>query len=412
MAMDLGINDFVSFANRGRVGENVPAITIPAAPTGTPAWTEARAIDLSGRLNAANTGLRATANNQRDATRDFLSLYWATKGDLKERDAAGAQTGQWVIRNGTTDAEKTTIQNLLFRGADSSGLTSATTSLISRVHIGADTRTVNGASAPANRFPQINAVLTALGIDSTPVVPHEHHFHVYLRPPAAKVLNSNGGTNLLADSIAHSSAHATEGAVLHQEMETMLVAAKFPKVDRAIKRCQTWGSAAEVEPDTDAKYLYVKGRGTSPAEHALWVKEWNALTATRIQLVEPPLYGTYTIRGGNTNGVNGYTYIPPSKDYKGEDRWSFLVELSNGKRVLVRYQMSPGQDDLDDCKLNLLSQLDGLSADEQVASNTSDLLAWIEQALRARFLSEASGVSYSFYHLAGRKRSPSWLTSA
>ncbi len=176
-------------------------------------------------------------------------------------------------------------------------------------------------------------------------------------------------------SAAQSFASFTISGVPLHKANVMLAAAKLPKADRVVKLCQNWGSAPEIEAEGDAKSLYVKGRGTSPAEHALWVKEWNALTAKRIQLVEKPLYGSYTVSGDDPTGVDIlYKYIPPSRDFKGEDRWSFLVELSNGKSVLVRYQMSPGSHDLDACKSTLLGWADQtlkpswLSADSEVRS--------------------------------------------
>lgn len=151
-----------------------------------------------------------------------------------------------------------------------------------------------------------------------------------------------------------------------------------------------------------AKTLYVKGRGTSPAERALWEKEWNALKPTRIQLIEKPLYGSYSVTGDDPAGVNvRYDYIPPSPDYRGEDRWSFLVDLSTGRRVLVRYQMSPGAGDLDECRMNLLSYVETVDPSDGGAGQASDLLTWIEQALRSTTLSTASNVSYTFSMLAG-----------
>lgn len=235
MAMDLGIHDFVSLTNQSRQGEAVPSVTIPA---GTPTWSEQRAIQLSGLLNVAPTAPNSsnpTANNQRDMTRDFLSLYRATKSDLKVRDELGNQTGVWVIVNGASDTEKQEIQNLLFRGGNVAGQPDANVSLITRVHIGAESK--NNGNVLTNRYPDVNNVLGALGINSNFAAPHEHHFHIYIRPPVAEVLKSQ---NLRVDEPENSSKY-TDNNFLNEDE---LIAANFPKTDRKILYCQNWGGVA------------------------------------------------------------------------------------------------------------------------------------------------------------------------
>lgn len=118
MAMDLGLIDYVSDKYQGTFGlENTRAITIPADIAKLPkAWDYGRAITLSALLpNDMDDG--KPINNQRAATRDFLSLYWATKNDIKQIDANGNSGSEWAIVNGKTDAEKLSIQTALFRGA-------------------------------------------------------------------------------------------------------------------------------------------------------------------------------------------------------------------------------------------------------------------------------------------------------
>lgn len=126
-----------------------------------------------------------------------------------------------------------------------------------------------------------------------------------------------------------------------------------PKYDKVWKMCTNWGGPDEdlINPEADAKSFFVKGRDSSKAGMALYKKEWESLKATRAELLDPPLYGRYQRL---ESGL--YRYIPPNIDYKGEDRWSFIVELNNGKTVLLKMQLSPGASDLrgNECKINLL----------------------------------------------------------
>ncbi|HMW19274.1 MAG TPA: hypothetical protein PJ981_15925, partial [Accumulibacter sp.] len=137
MAMDLGLNDYVSDKYQSVFGlKNTPAITIPADTAKLPkAWDYGRAITLSALLpNDMDNG--KPLNNQRAATRDFLSLYWATKNDIKQLDANGNSGSEWAIVNGKTDAEKRSIQTALFRGAGKNLKPDSSVSLISQVLIG------------------------------------------------------------------------------------------------------------------------------------------------------------------------------------------------------------------------------------------------------------------------------------
>ncbi|MDP3926531.1 MAG: hypothetical protein Q8Q84_24665, partial [Hydrogenophaga sp.] len=164
MAMDIGINDWISYTNQLRQGEqHIPAISIPALPEGQPKWSVERARDLSGLLNSANSAppnVTPSINNQQAMTRDFLSLYWATKEDMREPDS-----GHWLITNGRSDAEKATIQNALFRAGNAQRVPDPDKSLIKSVFIGAQTTIRKDVVRDANTFDQVNRVLKALGID-------------------------------------------------------------------------------------------------------------------------------------------------------------------------------------------------------------------------------------------------------
>lgn len=63
--------------------------------------------------------------------------------------------------------------------------------MISWTHIG-------GSGSNQNPYPSINAILGKLGIGSSAVDTHHHHFHIYLRPPERLDIEQN----LLADASA------------------------------------------------------------------------------------------------------------------------------------------------------------------------------------------------------------------
>ncbi len=84
-------------------------------------------------------------------------------------------------------------------------------------------------------------------------------------------------------------------------------------------------------PDDDAKAAFVSD-GDSPQLAALHV--------TRITLIAGPSNGAMVVfrRGpGDTGGGFRYVVMP---GYFGLDRAKFVVEFSNGKKVLIRYLMS------------------------------------------------------------------------
>ena len=152
MAMDLGVSNYIDFANQTRAAESrVAAIVIPQ---GAPQWSSQRAVDLSSLLNAqpfVAASAHPRINNQRAAVQDFLSMYWVTKEDIKVRDAQGNQTLQWAIRNGANEADKREIQNLLFRAAGDDGRPDANNGLITKALIGADlTKSAAAGGLPAN----------------------------------------------------------------------------------------------------------------------------------------------------------------------------------------------------------------------------------------------------------------------
>ena len=348
--MDLGISNYISTFNQLRDGENVPAIVIPQ---GTSTWSERRAIDLAALLNSAATGPKANQlsnNDQRAAIQDFLSLYWATKEDIKRRDAQGAQTQQWVIQNGSNDAEKRRIQNLLFRDANQAGQSDASVSLISSVLIGAEQSKLvkGGPLVNANRYQRINAVLGALGILSSNSRDHQHHFHIYFKPPAPEaiaavrnLLTESSGDLQFSLGMGQTPTQFYQDTTGEAQAIELLAQAQLPKADRVVNECRAIEGGEFVIPGSEAKHLFVKWKGRAPQDLS-WQKEWNAISVLSVSLVEKPSKGALVAQGNDPIGDSGYTYVSSASEFTGTDRFSFLVKLSNGKSVLMRYQMEPG----------------------------------------------------------------------
>ena len=415
MAMDLGISDFVSLTNQLRTAESYIEQIDVSSVAGS-GWSEQRAIELVKLLNANKTGPAQgtpTDNNQRAATQQFLSIYWATVSDLKVRDPiTDAQTGEWVIKNGDTEADKRKIQDALFRGANASGAVDSSISLIKQVYIGAPTTKRNNQTVLANRYPQINAVLGALGITSSAIIPHENHFHIALRPPAP--VDIEGGKNLLLATGNYSlnPLASPSGFVGNIDDRTAVeVLAKKPKIKNAavVNLCQKWGTAPAVEPIGDAlAFYFVEQPGEDEASNRRYFAEYARLyDGATVELIEPPLYGTYFMgrqdpHDSATKFVpaqgpsNLYVYVPPTPDYTGEDRWSFRVTLKDGRQVIVRYQMSPGDQSIGDgCKATLLGYASSLD-DENLNG-----VSWQQTSPLSTLLSSAQSAFTGFTDLPG-----------
>lgn len=330
--MDLGINDYISYDYQGEFGlKNTPAITIPVGTA--KGWDNHRALSLSALLESKED------NNQRDATHDFLTLYWTTKNDLMLRDQQGNTTSNWAILSGKTEAEKRQIQTALFTGADKNLKADASISLISNVHIGASkrTRTVNGVKKEenANTYPNIRAVLTQLGIKNNDVKPHEHHFHLYLKPPAPLEI-AKGPQAMRMDFASWDDAVEdanNEQKELFQAGSSSLVKKKFDKIVSECTMARTYANDS------------THPAGTAQGQYAHGYEENQKLKVLNLEVVTKPKYGDLILRTTRANDGKQepsdpfFKMVAHSVDYIGEDFAEYRVDLSNGKSVLVREYM-------------------------------------------------------------------------
>ena len=408
MAMDLGISNHIDFANQTRAAESrVTAIVIPQ---GAPQWSSQRAVDLSNLLNAQPfiaPGGERLINNQRAAVQSFLSMYWATKEDIKQRDAQGNQTQQWVIQNGQNEAQKREIQSLLFRATGNDGRPNADKSVITETLIGANlTKSAEKGGVSANRYPEVGKVLTALGIKNGLSNGHQNHFHIYTTPPAPKGL-SNGPNNLLAEFPPNASYSLgldvaskdfyIDQSDLNQAVE-MLAQAQLPRADRIVKICKQWlDTGNRMTPASDAIDVYNRWKTRSPEQMPKHLRDLHALSVT---MVQKPSFGTLKVEGNNTNGRNGYDYSPRA-GFEGADQISFLVKLSNGKSVLMLYQMEYGYTgDTQKCYLKFGERLSAIDPLQLLDAN-SDYVAWQRSANLSALIASAQQTLAGFTDLPG-----------
>jgi hypothetical protein len=123
------------------------------------------------------------------------------------------------------------------------------------------------------------------------------------------------------------------------EAVEILAQAQQPKADRIVKICKQWlDTGKRMDPAGDAVDVYNNWITKEPKLIPKHLRDLHALSVT---MVQKPSFGTLEIMGNNTNGRNGYDYSPRA-GFEGADQISFLVKLSNGKSVLLKYQMEYG----------------------------------------------------------------------
>ena len=327
MAMDLGLNDYVNGYYQSAKGlRDTPAITIPADIEKLPkAWDNGRAITLSALLpNDMKNG--GAENNQRAATRDFLSLYWATKNDIKQLDANGNSGSEWAIVNGETDAEKRFIQTALFRGAGKNLKPDSSVSLISQVLIGEEKY-----NTYANT---IKKALDQLGIpNKASAGNHYNHFHLYFKPPAPVQF---GTQNLLAQadiSLPGEVATATDVSVAPPLILAEAPMAEVVKYDRIANDCLL---ASIIDDSSDHPIMVATG------QYAHNYEAIQKLKPAKVEVVRSPRYGILTpyttviSDGKEVPSDMSFELKSTNPNYLGPDLAEYAVELKNGKRVLVR----------------------------------------------------------------------------
>ena len=160
---------------------------------------------------------------------------------------------------------------------------------------------------------------------------HENHFHLYLKPPAPEPM---GSINLFAQA---DTGVMTSTAVDVVEISPMLLAAAqgvaSVKYDKIVNECNF---ARTYATDTDEPAMVAKG------QYAHSYEQNQKLKVIKVEVIRKPKYGdlvslTSEARDGKLFPSDTHFEMrATSLDYLGRDLAEYAVELSNGKRVLVR----------------------------------------------------------------------------
>ena len=327
LAFDLGVSNYID-----KSGAQIRSETLATAIRNLPAggWSLANAIAYTApTLAAGGAGLASvpgtarSRNDQVAALRDFLSMYAVTQSD-----GVTTQLQAQVVHSSASN---------LFGG------------LITGVLIGGATYTdkKTGRIFVQNSYPNMNAVLSKLGISSSPESSHHNHFHIYLKPPTLQTLPQN----LLADHSTANAATELQGLLDHAQtlvtgeelmfamdmpyvpaQEPTIVIAQaagtaVPPVDFILKDCQ------ETQPTPDnpksamrvvdpasllSNYFASRGKTVEPAD-------------IRVTPLQMPKQGKLTNEVDNAGKFFGYD---PTPGFLGNDQATFLAEYG-GKRYKI-----------------------------------------------------------------------------
>jgi VCBS repeat-containing protein len=279
-------------------------------------------------------------NDQVSALRDVLSLY------------AEVRSGTWdalKLANGNNAAEQARIRAALF------GDGTAGNALISKILIG-DLEKLK------NTYPNIHEILQRLGIADG--LDLQHHFHVYLNPPAAVAIDATH--NLLSDVASANTAAPV--ATLQTEAQSLFDYAQsltntgeelmfimdvpYTPAQQApivLTQAATPGTGATPQPDYILKLCKETEsagdprsamRAVDPAGmFAIYLQNHNnrevtdaMLAAIKTTLLEGTTHGKITT-GVDSTGRTSYHY-DAEPNYVGKDRAVFLAEFE-GKRYKI-----------------------------------------------------------------------------
>jgi hypothetical protein len=200
MGIDLGVGQYIISDNQTSTIHNGSALSI--AGNG---WSVSNAIAWSNLLPPGN------GYNQRDALKNFLSIYALTQTDGTNKN--GTLTGLAdSVKNGET-------ASTLFGSGEQDNQ-----ALIQNVWIG-------GRGTTQNPYPNMRYVLSKLGFTNsqasynslphTFTMPdHQNHFHIDLRPPTRVAIEPTH--NLLADNPASEQAAPVANEVLVTNAQSLL----------------------------------------------------------------------------------------------------------------------------------------------------------------------------------------------
>lgn len=178
------------------------------------------------------------------------------------------------------------------------------------------------------------SALLETGIKNNDVKPHEHHFHLYLKPPApleiakgpqAMTMDFDSWNDIIEDV----SDRQKESV---QTSSQSLVKKKFDKIVSECTMARTYAN--------DSTHPAMVAQG----QYANNYEENQKLKVLNLEVVAKPKHGDLILVSTNRDSRGGviapyFTMVAHSVGYIGEDFAEYRVDLSNGKSVLVREYM-------------------------------------------------------------------------
>ncbi len=257
-------------------------------------------------------------NMQQAALRDFLSLYALTQGDVTPNN------GTWEelpVQNGEA------VRAALFGSGQKAG------GLITATHIGGLVENSN------NPYRNINNILGQLGIASSNVEQHYHHFHVYLQPPELMPLIQNlnadvqsdpklEATSIAAQADAQSLLDYTQSIITGEELMFIMDVPSVPPQETPIVLAQA-GSMATTVPLPD--YLLKECQET----------EHTGNRPSALRSVDPAGLLRNFIESARKAAIDDLSLFKPSL-LQGAQHGKITESVSNSGRIAYRYDPNPG----------------------------------------------------------------------
>ena len=296
------------------------------------------------------------------------------------------------------------------RSIESDPIDSMFGGMVTGAHIG------DSPNGDNNSYPNINAILKKLGIYSSAVDPHRHHFHIYLKPPTPITLN-----NLLADAAATETAASPDNPdpqtlldytltlIEGEELMFIMDVPYVPAQDTPIVLAQT--TAPNVATQTDYIFATCKEtestgdpssamRTVDPAgmlKVYLQAKEGRRIESSAVRniaILQNTTHGKISSVIDNT-GRPWYAY-DPTPDYIGNDKAVFQAEFE-GKvyKIVLELHVFIGVDENNPtCPEPTLIKVNGKPVSGALGSD-------INVSVMDSLTIDASAITVTFADLAG-----------
>ena len=360
MGLDLGFKQYISPQYQYNSEDYDPPKDSEYGGTG---WSVANAQTFSNLLGSG------AQNNQAGALRNFLSLYALTIND-------------GITNNGTWE-DLQVVNGAAVRKALFGSGAQNNTQLIQNVWLGNTGSNKQGAKY--SEYKGMHAVMNRLGINNANGVyhaatpPHEHHFHLDIRPPERVPVSGIRTSNLVADALAVSSELAQQINVNAKQASELDALNQWAQPTLSDETGDTYMFALptfEAPHPYDQTVLVAKAAASSGVpvygacfplrKHYAYEKEYptneghTALSPTGVviymgafkdmakterrelernaneRVIVQPKYGQIVFVTDPNYPSRQYAQYVPNKGYEGRDRLAMEVEMG-GKTFRVDY---------------------------------------------------------------------------